>query len=233
MVAAIYPQGYIHIVVHDQRPNREAVRCNRRNNPVGRLRHENRSSHAHRVGCRASRGSHDQAVGLIGIQITISHGRMNRNHRRSVLFQHGHLVQGIRPKIFREAVELGLEQRSLLYFILPLHNLRKDRLGLLGPHIGQKAQPPDVHPQDRDSPGSYFLGGSQESPIATDTQRHIGLIIVPTVKRLDSPAHIGQLFRKKFIKIAVRRKLRSRARKHLQHMMNPLQAGTLIDMSEQ
>ena len=90
----------------------ERVRCNSRHREHFGARNDDRASVGKRIGRRARRRGDDQAVCLIGMQILTVDTCADTDHRGSIAFQDGHIVEGTAIGAKRRTVGFHLYQRS-------------------------------------------------------------------------------------------------------------------------
>ena len=82
-------------VRHDNRPNGQAMRRNRRKDHTSVLRHQQRSSDREVIRSTAGRRGDDQTIGMIGMQQFSVHFGLNGQHVCQTLFEDSNLVQRI------------------------------------------------------------------------------------------------------------------------------------------
>ena len=93
MAAALYVKGYFPIVTNDDRADVEAVWGYRGNGNRIAMRDNDRTAYAEGICSGSCRGSYNQTVSLVRIQISSIDSCANTDHRRTIPLKNGNFIK--------------------------------------------------------------------------------------------------------------------------------------------
>ena len=103
---------------------------------------------------------------------------MDAYHGRTVAFQYGYFIEGVR--IFHQffIIALQLQYAAFLYFIVVVVDFVNRFFHFFGRYVGQKAEASRIDAQNRNVFLAYTAGGFQKRAVTADADNHIGAEIV-------------------------------------------------------